>query len=339
MEMSKFSLDMLRECVYPYTKRQKDDPSVILGSTFGEDVALTRIGNDILLSHTDPIVGAVSGIGWLAMHVACNDIACSGISPQWAQILLLVPSREDTELVKSIMRDASRAAEEINVSIIGGHTGYSSGITRPVVAVTAMASASGRRIVGTGGAQPGDHVVITGGAGIEGTSILAVDFAEEGRFLGLTEEDLKEGAALGSEVSILEEALILADNGATAMHDVTRGGIMETSLEIAGLSGNSIEIDINLIPERPVVNRFARAFSFDPVKMISSGSLVATVPEGKIQTILAELAQKKMPAADTGIVKEGKGVSFSRGSERFNVTAIQCEEDELARMWAIHKGK
>jgi len=41
--------------------------------------------------------------------------------PQWAQILVLVPDKEDTELVKTIMTDAAKAAEEIGVSIIGGH--------------------------------------------------------------------------------------------------------------------------------------------------------------------------------------------------------------------------
>jgi hydrogenase expression/formation protein HypE len=116
--MSKFSLETLMECVYPFTKTNDDD-SVIMGATFGEDVALVKIGNDILLSHVDPIVGAVSGIGWLAMHVSCNDIACSGIPPKWAQILVLVPDKEDTELVKTIMTDAAKAAEEIGVSIIG----------------------------------------------------------------------------------------------------------------------------------------------------------------------------------------------------------------------------
>ncbi|BCO31265.1 hypothetical protein TspCOW1_13680 [Thiohalobacter sp. COW1] len=42
---------------------------MILGASFGEDVALTRVGDDILVSHMDPIVGAIGNIGWLAVHV------------------------------------------------------------------------------------------------------------------------------------------------------------------------------------------------------------------------------------------------------------------------------
>ena len=78
--MSKFSLDVLERRVFPFV--EADDPDVILGTAFGEDVALTRVEGDILVSHVDPIVGAIEDIGWLAGHMACNDIAASGIAPR-----------------------------------------------------------------------------------------------------------------------------------------------------------------------------------------------------------------------------------------------------------------
>jgi hydrogenase expression/formation protein HypE len=235
------------------------------------------------------------------------------------------------------MSDAAQAAEEIGVTIVGGHTGYSSGISRPVVAVTAMAPAMNRRIVKTGGAEPGDDVIITGGAGIEGTSILATDFREEGKFLGLTDEEIKEAALLAKEVSVVKEAMILAENGATAMHDVTRGGIMETTMEIARLSGASLTIDADLVPSRIIVERFAQAFSFDPLKMISSGSLVCTMPPEYTKDTLLTLERSGIPAARAGKVTEGQGITISRKGKVSRETELHCEEDELARMWAIHK--
>lgn len=65
--MSKFSLEVLQRCVFPFAS--SDDPDVVLGATFGEDVSLTRVGGDILVSHLDPVVGAIDNIGWLAVHV------------------------------------------------------------------------------------------------------------------------------------------------------------------------------------------------------------------------------------------------------------------------------
>ena len=59
--MSKFSLDVLKQRVFPFA--ETNDPDVILGAAFGEDVALTQVGGDILISHVDPIVGAIDNIG------------------------------------------------------------------------------------------------------------------------------------------------------------------------------------------------------------------------------------------------------------------------------------
>ena len=98
---SKFSLDVLQRRVFPFTT-QAEDPDILRGAAFGEDVALTRVGGDILVSHIDPIVGASDEIGWLAVHVACNDVATSGVAPRWLLLLVLVPRIEDEELLEQV---------------------------------------------------------------------------------------------------------------------------------------------------------------------------------------------------------------------------------------------
>jgi hydrogenase expression/formation protein HypE len=96
---------------------------------------------------------------------------------------------EDVELLERIMRNAGRAAEEIGASIIGGHTGYSAGLFSPLVAVTALGTASGRELVPTGGANVGDRVLITKGIALEGTAVLAQDFPDVALRSGLSGED------------------------------------------------------------------------------------------------------------------------------------------------------
>ena len=332
--MSKFSLDVLKKCVFPFVKT--DDPDVILGACFGEDVALTRVGNDILASHVDPIVGAIGNIGSLAVHVACNDIAVSGIPPRWILVLVLVPQPDDVDILEQIMRDINRVAEEISVSIIGGHTGYSAGLSRPLVAVTALGTASGRRPVQTGGARVGDHVLVTKGIALEGTAILSQDFADVAQKLSLNEQDLEEASRLMSEVNVIPEALALAQHGATAMHDATRGGLLETLVEIAQLSEIAIEVEASRLPIPPVVTRFARAFQFDPLRMLSSGTVAATVPPEKVGGVIAALNKMGVPVSDVGRVKEGEGVHLFRDDETIHYNEIRCEDDELARMWTLY---
>ena len=324
--MSKFSLNDLKKHVFPFV--DTNDPDVILGASFGEDVALTRIGDDVLVSHVDPIVGAIGNIGWLAVHVACNDIATSGAPPRWILLLVLVPAKDDTDLLEQIMRDANRASNEIGVSIIGGHTGYSSGLSRPLVAVTALGVAKGRKPVRTNGAQAGDHVLLTKGIALEGTAILAQDFADVALKSGLTRQDLEAAGKLMTEVSVVQEALILAEHGATSMHDVTRGGVLETLLEIALLSNVRISIDASRVPIPPIVSQFANAFQFDPLRMISSGTLAATVPPDRMSKVSDSLRKAGVPFADVGRVTEGDGVLLLQKDENIHYREIHCEDDE-----------
>jgi hydrogenase expression/formation protein HypE len=331
--MSKFSLDVLQRCVYPYF--QSTDEDVVLGSTFGEDVALTRVGGDLLASHVDPIVGAVKEIGRLAVHVACNDIATCGVRPRWIQLLVLVPGEEDVDLLKNIMSDVSQTANEVGVAIIGGHTGYSSALSRPLVAVTAFAPLNGKEPVLTRGAQPGDHILVTKGIPLEGTAILANDFAGAARELGLTQGDFEEAKALMRLVSVIPEAVILGEAGASAMHDVTRGGLLETLLEMASLSEVGIRIDQEKIPMPAVGVRFAEAFGFDPLRMISSGTLVAAVSQQKLGVVGEALVEAGIRFADVGMVAEGQGVHVGQAGEVRDYADVQPEADELARMWEV----
>ena len=332
--MSKFSLDVLNKYVHPFIKT--NDTDVILGSVFGEDVALTRIEDGMLVSHVDPIVGAVKDIGWLAVHVACNDVATSGTPPRWVLLLVLVPHKDDEHLLEEIMRDAGRAADEIGVSIIGGHTGYSSNLSRPLVAVTALGTLSNQNPVLTKGAHVGDHLFITKGIALEGTAILANDFANTASQLGLSDQELTKARELMKGVSIIPEALILAQQGATAMHDVTRGGLLETLLEVSKLSGVEIQVDASRIPILPVVSRFAKAFQFDPLKMISSGTLVATIPLEHVEATRKSLDDIGTIYADIGEIIQGKGVRIIQDGQATLYQEIHCEEDELARMWEIY---
>lgn len=332
--MSKFSLDILNRCVYPYLK--SSDPDVVLGAVFGEDIALTRVGGDMLASHVDPIVGAVNKIGWLAVHVACNDIATSGMPPRWIQTLVLVPHEDDEALLEEIIRDIARAAKETRVSIIGGHSGYSSNLSRPLVAVTALGTFGEREPVLTQGAQVGDHILVTKGIPLEGTAILASDFLKTAIKLGLTEKDIEEANVLMESVSVIPEAVFLGETGANAMHDVTRGGLLETLLEIAGASEVGINIAYNRIPMPPVTLRFAKTFNYDPLKMISSGTLVAALSPEKVKSAMQKLEEKGIVCADIGEVAPGEGVKIIKDNETLHYQEIHPEEDELARMWTLY---
>ncbi|HPJ26437.1 MAG TPA: AIR synthase-related protein, partial [Synergistaceae bacterium] len=226
------------------------------------------------------------------------------------------------------------AAREAGAVIVGGHSGYSSGLSRPLAAVTAFGDAREETLVRTDGAREGDVICLTRGMGLEGTAILAWDYPEECRRRGLSEKDVTEAKKLAEALSVVPEALRLAELGATAMHDPTRGGVLEAFLEMAWGAKKSFRIQEEQLPSLPVVANFARAFDFDPLRMISSGALVVTLPEEKVTEASRAIAPWA-PLYPVGVVEEGKGVRICSGSEGILFSEPEPEKDELARLQAL----
>jgi len=170
------------------------DPAVIVGPTVGEDSAVIDLGNgNVLVVHSDPITGAVEHLGWLAIHVPSNDVAVTDAKPRWFLPVIYLPEGASDEVIDRITRQMDSAAKELGAMIIGGHTEYTPGIERPMVAVTALGIARKESIVRTEGAISGDLILMTKTAGIEGTSILASDFEDELRAKGVGEDILIKG--------------------------------------------------------------------------------------------------------------------------------------------------
>jgi hydrogenase expression/formation protein HypE len=138
------------------------------------------------------------------------------------------------------------------------------------------------------------------------------------------------------QVSVIPEAVILGEVGANAMHDVTRGGLLETLLEIVSASSVGMNIAYDRIPMPPVALRFSKAFDYDPLKMISSGTLVATLPPDKVESAGQRLDEKGITYADIGEIVSGESVKIIKGAETIHYKELHPEQDELARMWTLY---
>jgi hydrogenase maturation factor len=70
--------------------------------------------------------------------------------------------------------------------------------------------------------------------------------------------------------------------------------------------------------------------------MISSGTLAVTVPAAREKDVCEALREAGTPFALVGRVTEGNGVRVFKDEDALHYTEIRCEEDELARLWALY---
>jgi len=301
---------------------------LILGPSIGEDAAAIDFGEEKLVLHTDPITGARELAGWLAIHVPCNDVAATGADPLWVSVALLIPSSGGEKCLESVVRSLDEAARSIGVAIVSGHTEFVDYIESPILVSTCMGLA--KRIVATSGARPGDVVIVTKSVALEGTAILATDFEEELLKRGVSRDLIASAREFYKRVSVVEEARVLRDF-ATSMHDPTEGGIVGGLLEVAAASRARIVVYEDRIPISRETEAICSAMGVDPLRLISSGCLIATVPRALADKAIDMLRRRGIEAAIIGEVAEGMGVEIVKKSgERVYIT--EWVEDELYRL-------
>ncbi|MEM1598121.1 MAG: AIR synthase family protein [Pyrobaculum sp.] len=286
---------------YVFGRRGASRPEVIVGPSIGEDAAVVDLGGKYLAVHTDPISGSVRLIGRLAVYVPTNDIAVRGVEPAWLSVALFLPPTASENDLDEITRQIDEAARELGVMVVGGHTEVTTAVTRPLVVATA--AGVGPRYVTTGGARPGDYVIMTKSAGQEAASILATDFEQEALARGVEPSALEKAKSFIGQISVVREALALADL-ATAMHDPTEGGLAAALAEVAYASGVTIQVDREAVIVYREVEELCRAFGIDPLETLSSGVLLATVPPHALDDTLNRLKDLGIPHAVIGRVVE-----------------------------------
>lgn len=319
-----------------FTKLGSRDPSVLVGPAVGEDAAVIDLGGGTaLVVHNDAITGASKLLGWLAVHIVANDVATRGAKPRWFLMSLFLPEKSGEQLLPEIMLQVDTAARELGMMVVGGHTETTPGLDRPIVGTTAIGVAPLSRIVTTRGAKAGDYLILTKAAGIEGTAILCTDFAGELEKRGVPRAVIERGARFVERVSVVPEALALAERGlATAMHDPTEGGVLGGAAELAYASGTTVELWADKVPVLEETRLAAEALGVDVLKLISSGALLAAVPPGRVDEALQTVKLAGAEAAVVGRVKERSGclVEVVRGGRVERVEEVHVV-DELFLLW------
>jgi hydrogenase maturation factor len=160
------------------------------------------------------------------------------------------------------------------------------------------------RYVTSSGAETGDRIIMTKGAGIEGTAILASD-RRDSLLSVLDEQFLKRAEGFFTRISVVEEALIaFGTGGVSAMHDPTEGGVAGGLHELADAAKVGFQIYEEKIPISEETKRICAHFGIDPLQLISSGTLLITAGEEKADEIVSKLSQNGIDAAAIGKITE-----------------------------------
>lgn len=312
MKIGKVPENVLKRAVFKQLHPRR--PEVILHPGVGEDCAAAVLGpEEAFVFSTDPITGADQGMGTFAVHITANDLASSGAEPVGILTSILLPPGTREIRLRRIMEEIETVCRELQIEVMGGHTEVSEVVNKPVITVTGVGKVKRGEIISTAGLRPGDELVMTKWAGLEGTAIIATEHRAD-LLQKLPKELVDTAAEFIRYLSVVPEAAVAVKTGVTAMHDVTEGGIFGALWEMGEASGVGIITEIQKIPIRQETIEICEFYGINPYQLISSGSMLIGCPQGNL--LVEHLQDAGIPAAVIGRAVEGNDRVVMHGEEK-----------------------
>lgn len=300
-----------------------EHPDLLVGKETSDDAGVIRVRDDLALIQTvdffTPMVNNPRDFGRIAAANALSDVYAMGGIPLTAMNIVCFPKDDEPiNILKQILQGGLDKIHEAGALLVGGHS-----VDDPEIkyGLSVTGVIHPEKVMTNSGCREGDHLVLTKPIG---TGILTT--AIKGQFVdGLAErEAINWMSRLNSDA-----ARIMQEVGCNACTDVTGFGLLGHVLEMAVSSGVTVEINISEVPIIDTVQEMANmgmvpAGSFanrkyceqsvviegkvDGVMMDiladtqTSGGLLISVSENKVETLRKKLTEHKVVNADIGRV-------------------------------------
>ena len=332
MKVGKVSEAVLKRSVIKQIKTKRAE--VISGAGAYEDCAAIELKEDeVFVLSTDPVTGSIHDIGRLSINTISNDIAACGAEAVGVMLSILLPKDFEEGDLKEMMRELEAACQELNIQIMGGHTEVTGAVNQPIVTVTGVGRIKKDRLILVSGARLEDDIVVTKWIGLEGTSIIVNEKRAllEKKFQA---PFIKKAAEFNRYLSVAGEAMLAADFGVHAMHDVTEGGIFGALWQMAEASRVGLNVDLKSIPIKQETIEICECFGLNPYELISGGAmLIATERGHDLCRVLMENGIEatvvgKFTAGNDRIITNGDEIRYLEPPKSDEIYKLYCKQKE-----------
>ncbi len=293
-----------------YPRLGAKNKKILVGPAAGVDTCVIRSGkNQVLVATTDP-VSYIPDIGlrysaWQSVNHIASDLATSRFSPQYAIFDFNLPPTMKSSDFEKYWEAVSAECERLGTAIVGGHTGRFEGVDSTVVGVGTMFSLGPEdECLTSREGKVGDKLLITKGAAISTTAILAYAFPKTlekkmGRDgLLRARRYLRKTTVVKDELTVVK--IGIKNNGVSTMHDATEGGVLSALYELADASNTGLMVDLSKIPVSRETSAICEVFKIDPYVSLSEGSLVFSCKPSKVAKAISTLASVGIETAEVG---------------------------------------
>ncbi|MFO7607986.1 MAG: hydrogenase expression/formation protein HypE [Candidatus Krumholzibacteriia bacterium] len=252
-----------------------------------EDQAVLDLPPGRLAFSTDtfvvsPIFFPGGDIGELAINGTVNDVAMCGAEPVALSVGFVLEEGLPLADFHRVLCSMEAAAKRAGVRVVTGDTKVvgRGACDRIFINTSGLGVVPDGVELGAGLIRPGDAVVLSGTLADHGMAVMT---AREG--LGFSSTVRSDTAALNGLVRLILKVC----PGVRALRDPTRGGVATTLNEFACAGGTGIVLEESTLPVRPDVRGACEILGIDPMYVANEGKLVAVVPGGAADALVAAM--------------------------------------------------
>ncbi len=311
------------------------NPAVKIGPRGGFDSAVVSLGNGRSLILTSDPVSMIPAIGmkksaWLSLHHLVSDFTTTGLKPEFAVFDFNLPTELTLVQLKGYFKALGDECKRLGISIVAGHTGtYPGGGFTVVGGGVVLGVARDGDYLTPDMASGGDSIILTKGAAIETTAMLANSFPEmiSGK---LGRRLLERARSYLPRCSTVKDSLAavggVGGKEVTSMHDAAEGGVLGALHEHAIASGRSFSVDEKRIYVSEESGRMCSLFRIDPLLSLSGGTLIITCRPASVGEVRERLRRVGVMSFEIGRVgarsRGGLMVSDGGRPRRFTPTGL-----------------
>lgn len=241
---------------------------------------------DVLVAEA-VLYGNEKDLGVFALAQVINDLATRGAKTMGASIHIMLPPYAYESRLKAMMEQVEIAGSQRGVQILCAKAEVSPAISRAIVHLSGIGILKQDELIQSSMGKPNQDIVLLGWIGLEGTFRAMREKEEElsKRFVPAFINGIQQKEA---EVFAAEAIIIAHRHGASAMQQITSGGILATLWEMADASRVGLEVDLKKMSIRQETVEICEYCHLNPYQLTSAGSVLVFTDRGE------ELVEKYM---------------------------------------------
>ena len=238
-----------------------------------------------LLCASTVLYGDEKDLGVFALAQVLNHLATRGAKMVGASVHIMLPPHAYESRLKAMMEYVEAAGSMHRVQILHAKAEISPAVSKAVLYLNGIGILKKEAFIQSSMGKSGQDIVLLKWIGLEGTFRAMREKEEElkERFVPTFLNKIKQ---MESQLFSEEEIEIAKQHGASAMHQITEGGVLAALWEVAEASGVGLEVELKNMSIRQETVEICEFCHLNQYQLTATGSVLILTDRGE------ELVQK-----------------------------------------------